>query len=647
MAIFGQNKKRHQYNKILLFIAFCCCSVLTQFNHACLTYTLNSSKHGNITYTTKTLLPAKSSEIALKNSGRPLTISLMAFAIYGVITGVDITPLLYHGAWLANAQNIPALNVNYTFCQSGTVKTKNSVTKATCPCDLSEKFFTHYSREYGIFACRFGLAEAKGADKLDTADPTYRNAMLLDTTIGYFSLVIVLLILRLPFLIMYRNHYGDDIDAAADYKYCGKCPQNKIPCFPIRYWMDIPNVTLKLTIGLHMGLTFAAFSGVAAYFDTGDLIGLLIAIPLLIVVLFLPCFACYKSKQLIREGENGGEYGVMYVETTKYEGWRDTDGAHAKTWRMSKLVNRWGALFFNLKEDRWYWNSYRMFFNLLEGMIIIGLPLTNDLRGLIIVVVYFIQWIFLLLQRPYRYWGMFLIEFIQMFHNVFLYMSSTLYITEGLFNAQSLISAETDGVEEMMMVLGSGMTCFHIIRVFYVGTNLVNQAFWKSQHGDAENWDTECDDKRVTKRTTREQENVAHKRLNANRGSADGSWTMKKINSKPDVRKASVALTTGANNNKKKKMFDGDDDDDEGISMVNPMRNNNIKKKKQSLKPDTDDEIGTSVVNPMQISQLAPPKEKRKNSTIPSNWASAVDPNSGNTYYYNKETHETRWTKPS
>ena len=91
MAIFGQNKKRHQYNKILLFIAFCCCSVLTQFNHACLTYTLNSSKHGNITYTTKTLLPAKSSEIALKNSGRPLTISLMTFAIYGVITGVDDT----------------------------------------------------------------------------------------------------------------------------------------------------------------------------------------------------------------------------------------------------------------------------------------------------------------------------------------------------------------------------------------------------------------------------------------------------------------------------------------------------------------------------------------------------------------------------
>ena len=65
-----------------------------------------------------------------------------------------------------------------------------------------------------------------------------------------------------------------------------------------------------------------------------------------------------------------------------------------------------------------------------------------------------------------------LIEFIQMFHNVFLYMSSTLYITDGIFNAQSLISAETDGVEEMMMVLGSGMTCLHIVRVFYVSTTI-------------------------------------------------------------------------------------------------------------------------------------------------------------------------------
>ena len=79
----------------------------------------------------------------------------------------------------------------------------------------------------------------------------------------------------------------------------------------------------------------------------------------------------------------------------------------AKTWRMSKQVNRWGALFFNLKEKRWYWNAYRMIFNLVEGAIIIGLPpiqrsARDDHRHRLLM-----QWIFLLVQRPYRYWGCF------------------------------------------------------------------------------------------------------------------------------------------------------------------------------------------------------------------------------------------------
>jgi len=567
----------------------------------------------------------------------------MTFAIYGVLTGADITPLLYHGAWLANAQNIPALNVNYTFCESGTIKTKASVTKATCPCDINEKFFTHFSRSFGIFSCRLGLIEAKDADLLDTTDPVYRNAMLLDTTIGYFGIIIILFLIRLPLLITHRSYYDDDNDAAENYKYCSKCPQTKIPCFPIRYWMDIPNVTLKLTIGLHMGLTFASFSGVASFIGTGNIEALYLSIPLLLVVLLLPCFACYKSRKLVREGEHGGEDGIIYIETAKYEGWRDTDGAQAKTWRMSKLVNRWGALFFNLKEDRWYWNSYRMFFNLIEGAVIIGLPLTNDLRGLIIVIIYFIQWIFLLLQRPYRYWGMFLIEFIQMFHNVFLYMSSTLYITEGIFNAQSLISAETDGVEEMMMVLGSGMTCFHIVRVFYVGTNILNNAFWMSQHGDASNWDVECDDKRGIKSSEERRRNNDKESLNTHRNSAKTSWVMKRIDSKKTVTSnVSVAFSTGGNDNKKK-MFT-DDDDGNGLQMVNPMRRQQDKKKMFD-----EEESGAQKMvnhkaekNEQTVQELPPPPTRKQ-----SNWASAVDPNSGKVYYYNTVTHETRWTKPT
>ena len=140
-----------------------------------------------------------------------------------------------------------------------------------------------------------------------------------------------------------------------------------------------------------------------------------------------------------------------------------------------------GALL-QLERKRWYWNAYRMIFNLVEGAIIIGLlypTICEDDHCYRLL--YAMD--FLAGSTAISLLGDVLIEFIQMFHNVFLYMSSTLYITDGIFNAQSLISAETDGVEEMMMVLGSGMTCLHIVRVFYVSTNNLNAGFWQSQHG--------------------------------------------------------------------------------------------------------------------------------------------------------------------
>ena len=148
---------------------------------------------------------------------------------------------------------------------------------------------------------------------------------------------------------MTRKHYEDDIDAAGNYKYCGKCPQNKLPMYPVRYWLEVPNVTLKLTIGIHMGLTFTSFSGIALYNTTKDSKILLFALPLLVIVLLLPLFACYKTRKLVNAGANGELGGVAYVEANKYEGWRDTMCAMQKHGECLTGQSM-GGLFFNLKK---------------------------------------------------------------------------------------------------------------------------------------------------------------------------------------------------------------------------------------------------------------------------------------------------------
>ena len=131
---------------------------------------------------------------------------------------------------------------------------------------------------------------------------------------------------------------------------------------------------------------------------------------------------------------------------------------------MSRNVNSYGAFFSNLKKNRWWYTSYRLIFNLVEAAVVLGIPLRNDYRSAIVVGLYFAQAIIFLLLRPYRDGNVSLFEMLQMFHNVFVYMSSTLYIQGGIFNAQDILAVETDGIEQMMMTFGSVMCVLHMLR---------------------------------------------------------------------------------------------------------------------------------------------------------------------------------------
>merc|ERR1711871_596644 len=86
-----------------------------------------------------------------------------------------------------------------------------------------------------------------------------------------------------------------------------------------------------------------------------------------------------------------------------------------------------------------------------------------------------------------------------MFHNVFVYMSSTLYIQGGIFNAQDILAVETDGIEQMMMTFGSVTCVLHMLRVFALGVVRLTTSFMICQKGAADRpeWDTECMDKQV------------------------------------------------------------------------------------------------------------------------------------------------------
>ena len=141
------------------------------------------------------------------------------------------------------------------------------------------------------------------------------------------------------------------------------------------------------------------------------------------------------------------------------------------------------------------------------------------------------------------------------------------------------------------MILGSGMTCLHIVRVFYVSTNNLNAGFWQSQHGDARSWDVECDDKK-SQVTGNGKDKIERRRLNQARSSVDESWTMKRIDHK------NAKETTAR--------FKGDDSTT-GIAMINPMVKTSQKKiaALMHLKNQSERALHSQPIGHLQLIQIA------------------------------------------
>ena len=609
-----------RFSFVAALIALAALSFCPGISAECLT--TERDKNGTITGN----IVLKDAEVALIESGRPLAISLGVFAGFGFLAGTDLYPLLYHGAWIANAQFVPSLDVDYKHCQSSLFDANDKkATKTSCPCTLEEKFFTKWSRYFAPFTCRFGIIPPKDG-VVEPRDPEYMQANALDITVGVALIIAVIVLVRLPAFLFTRNHYKNDEDEASNYGIWSKCPQNKIPCFPVRFWMDFPNLTLKLLVCLHIGLAMSAFSA----FEGDNIVG---AAVLSVVCIGLPIFSFLKVRNLV----NGG---VAYIDASKYQGWRDVNSRNSyKTWRQSVLVNRYGAMFKTLKSKRWWWTSYRMFFNLLEALIILGIPMANDLRGAIVVLLYFIQALVLLLVRPYLSAITWSLELIQLFHNVFIYMASTLYNHDSaIFNAQDIMQVQTDGVEQMMIVLGSGMTVIHIVFVFFLSANTFYSSFMHCQKGgDSAEWDIECNDKRSGTRTLGDSGPVLSRaQINQRKTGSAGSWIMKKVESAPVLEHSQEELGTGAH--------------------ANPLRAKIAAKRAAALEKQKKVEMTEAAVNlEVAVKEEEPGPEAEPAAEpaapglapLPEGWGEAADPGTGNVYYYNTVTHETQWERPT
>ena len=447
-------------------------------------------------------------------------------------------------------------------------------------------------------------------------------------------------------------------------------PQVTLPCFPVRYWFNRPYVQLKVWAAFHFSLTCAAFSLLGGYglqttcdFDNEinkfkkhcDVLAANSAaaavgwIMLIIFCVPLPIITYYIVHKYLDPDEDDEEVLVRFDKDDELykgvggKGYRDVDTAargkshYVKTWRKSELVNKFGAPYFHLKFKRRHYATLRLLLNFVEAGIITGVmpggrqsidghdASRGDLVSIAASSFYLIEFGGILIARPHFNCGHTVFGMLGRFHNILIVMASVLYLTDGIFNTQDILSIETDGVELMLCVAASVGVVFWILWMFMQTTIVWTRAYNQVSSGEA--WDKETDNYRRNHIQGKASMGSSAFSALTDRGSSDSS-SLPPMLRMLQMKKAPVVA---------------DEKPDMGAS--NPMRSNPMPKKsptpavEKKPTPAPEEEAPTPAAD-------TPAAATPGAAELPPGWQAVVDPTSGRTYYINSSTRETKWDMP-
>jgi hypothetical protein len=623
---------------------------------------LAPSPAGNITIKTM-----KAAEQSLIDSGPALAYTGAVLSAIALSAGVDIEPFLKHGQFIAISTNLKGLDVNFTKCASGTT---GNAAKATCPTNQNEKFFTRWASNFNMYGLSFLVIPATtdtppgyptvAIDETGFADPFHPDVRISRAaSCLVFFLVLNIVVIGIQ-IIAYKmtateeHDYDKALEDAINHpdvrksvdvgnfgpKRCGifknSWPQHLYPCVPVRYWLNIPYLQIKMLMSFHFSICSMGFLAITA--KGGEAIGAI----LLLIALAMPAMSFIIIKKLLKDGDESGSL-VMQVNNAKTyvfkKAWRDRDikegkksSNYPKTWRKSAYTNRFGAVFYHLKEKRVHYGTIRLSQNFLEAAILVGLfnpgrpyfdgfAVTRpDYASIAAAVYYILDFFFLILYRPHRRCIKTVMAILQSFLGFTVVMASVLYVTEGIFNTQDLLKIETDGVEQMLCIFCSvGCSVWFLA---LTGDTVLTCLRVKSNLAAGVSWDVETDN---------------YRRNNMTRGASAKSGI-----SALTERSNDAALPAMLLHMRKATMDTSTNQEDPGLVL---------KKADQmvELTPNTTPNSNliaqaTSAVASTQNVTVAP-AAALAHDVLPPGWTSAVAP-SGHTYYHH-ERHGTQWTFPT